>query len=396
MFNDRLDRLGDYPFDRLRTLLDVDPPKSGMDVISLALGEPQHPAPEIVRKTVNDSFSLWGKYPPVWGTPEFRAAIVRWMGRRYGIDTAMIDADRSVIPVSGTREALFMIALTAIPETVSGGQPLVLMPNPFYQVYLGAAALSGAAPVFVPAGAETSFLPDYHALDEETLSRTALAYFCTPSNPQGTVATLDQMVSLIELARAHDFILVFDECYSEIYDRDPPPGGIEACAALGGSLDNVIIMNSLSKRSSVPGLRSGFVVGEPALIARFKQVRDYGGAPPPLPLLATATALWGDETHVEENRALYRAKFDLADRILSNRLGYYRPAGGFYLWLDVEDGEKAAHLLWTEAALRVMPGEYLSRADASGTSPGSRYIRCAMVHDLATTEQALQRLSSIL
>ena len=155
-------------------------------------------------------------------------------------------------------------------------------------------------------------------------------------------------------------------------------------------------MNSLSKRSSVPGLRSGFVAGDPDLMARFKQVRDYGGAPPPLPLLATAEALWNDEVHVEENRALYRAKFDLADRILSNRLGYYRPAGGFYLWLDVEDGEKAAHLLWTEAALRVMPGAYLSRADASGTSPGSRYIRCAMVHDLAATEQALMRLSTTL
>jgi N-succinyldiaminopimelate aminotransferase len=396
MFNDRLDRLGDYPFDRLRTLLDVDPPRAGQDVISLALGEPQHPAPEIVRRTVNDSFHLWGKYPPVWGTPEFRAAIVRWMGRRYFIDPAMIDADRCIIPVSGTREALFMIALTAIPETVSGAQPAVLMPNPFYQVYVGAAALSGAEPVFVPAGAETNFLPDYHALDEATLARTALAYFCTPSNPQGTVAPLDQLVSLVELARAHDFIIVFDECYSEIYDREPPPGGIAACAALGGSLANVIVMNSLSKRSSVPGLRSGFVAGDPDLMARFKQVRDYGGAPPPLPLLATAEALWNDETHVEENRALYRAKFDLADRTLSNRLGYYRPDGGFYLWLDVEDGEKAAHLLWTEAALRVMPGAYLSRADASGISPGSRYIRCAMVHDLATTEQALMRLSTTL
>jgi N-succinyldiaminopimelate aminotransferase len=396
MFNNRLDRLGDYPFDRLRTLLDVDPPAAGHDVISLALGEPQHPAPEIVRRTVNDSFHLWGKYPPVWGTPEFRAAIVRWMSRRYGIDPAMIDADRSIIPVSGTREALFMIALTAIPETVSGAQPTVLMPNPFYQVYVGAAALSGAEPVFVPARVETNFLPDYHALDEATLARTALAYFCNPSNPQGTVAPLDQLVSLVELARAHDFIIVFDECYSEIYDRDPPPGGVAACAALGGSLENVVIMNSLSKRSSVPGLRSGFVAGDPDLMARFKQARDYGGAPPPLPLLATAEALWNDEVHVEENRALYRAKFDLADRILSNRLGYYRPDGGFYLWLDVEDGEKATHLLWTEAALRVMPGDYLSRADASGISPGSRYIRCAMVHDLATTEQALMRLSTTL
>lgn len=396
MFNDRLVRIGDYPFDRLRTLLDSDQPSSGHATLSLALGEPQHPAPEIVRRVVNDSFDLWGKYPPVWGTPGFRTAIVNWMARRYGIDPAMIEADRCVIPVSGTREGLFMMALTAIPEKIAGKRPAVLMPNPFYQVYLGAAALSGAEPVFVAAGADTDFLPDYHTLDAATLDRTALAYFCSPANPQGTVAPLDRLVSLVELARAHDFIIVFDECYSEIYDTAPPVGGIEACAALGGSLQNVIIMNSLSKRSSVPGLRSGFVAGDPDLIGRFKQVRDYGGAPPPLPLLATAEALWNDEEHVEANRALYRAKFDLADRMLGNRLGYYRPGGGFYLWLDVEDGEKAAHRLWTEAALRVMPGEYLARADASGVSPGARYIRCAMVHDLATTEQALERLTATL
>ena len=277
MFNDRLARIGDYPFDRLRTLLDADQPGGGHAMLSLALGEPQHPAPEIVRRVVNDSFDLWGKYPPVQGTPGFRAAIVNWMVRRYGIDPAMMDADRCVIPVSGTREALFMMALTAIPEKIAGKQPAVLMPNPFYQVYLGAAALSGAEPVFVAAGADTDFLPDYHALDAATLDRTALAYFCSPANPQGTVAPLDRLVSLIELARAHDFIIVFDECYSEIYDTVPPVGGIEACAALGGSLQNVIIMNSLSKRSSVPGLRSGFVAGDPDLIARFKQVRDYGG-----------------------------------------------------------------------------------------------------------------------
>jgi N-succinyldiaminopimelate aminotransferase len=350
----------------------------------------------MVNDTIAASADLWGKYPPVWGTPAFRAAVGGWLTRRYGLPTDMLDADSSIIPVSGTREALFMIALTAVPEKVRGRQPAVLMPNPFYQVYLGAAALSGADPVFVPATAETGFLPQFQTLDNETLDRTAMAYYCSPANPQGTVATLETLTGLIKLARQHGFVILFDECYSEIYGETPPPGGMAACAALGGSLDNVLVFNSLSKRSSVPGLRSGFVAGDPDLIRSFKRVRDYGGSPPPLPLLAAATALWQDEAHVEQNRAQYRQKFDLADEILTGRHGYYRPDGGFYLWLDVGDGEAAALRLWQEAAIRVIPGIYLAKTDDQGQNPGAGYIRCALVHDLETTEQALQRLDTTL
>ena len=239
-------------------------------------------------------------------------------------------------------------------------------------------------------------MPDYEALDPDLLARTALAYYCSPANPQGTVAPLDTLVRLVELAREYDFVVLLDECYSEIYSDQAPPGGMSACAALGGSLDNVLIFNSLSKRSSVPGLRSGFVAGDSELMRSFKRVRDYGGAPPPLPLLAAATALWRDETHVEANRDLYRKKFDLADQILDGRFGYFRPGGGFYLWLGVGDGEKAALSLWQDAALRVIPGIYLAKSDADGLNPGAGYIRCALVHDLNTTEQALNRLSSTL
>jgi N-succinyldiaminopimelate aminotransferase len=249
----------------------------------------------------------------------------------------------------------------------------------------------------VPATAETRFLPRFETVDSDTLGRTALAYFCTPANPQGTVATIDEMKRLITLAREHDFVVLFDECYSEIYTGETPPtGGLEAAAALGGSLDNVLVFQSLSKRSSVPGLRSGFVAGDPAILAAFKRVRDYGGAPPPLPLLAAATALWGDETHVQKNRALYRQKFDMADETLGNRFGYFRPDGGFYLWLDVGDGEAAAAKLWERAALRVMPGTYLARPDADGHNPGAGYIRCALVHDIDTTRLALERLRNTL
>lgn len=396
MINDRLDRLGDYPFDRLRALLDSQAPRVNEPVLSLALGEPQHPPPAMVKEVINDTAELWGKYPPVWGTPDFRQAVKGWLTQRYGLDEAMVDSDANVIPVSGTREALFMIALTCVPERIAGQQPAVLMPNPFYQVYLGAAALSGAEPIFVPATVETDFLPDYGALDPDLLARTALAYYCSPANPQGTVAALDTLVRLVELAREYDFVVLFDECYSEIYGDQAPPGGLSACAALGGSLDHVLVFNSLSKRSSVPGLRSGFVAGDAELIRSFKRVRDYGGAPPPLPLVAAATALWRDETHVEANRDLYRKKFDLADQILDGRFGYFRPGGGFYLWLDVGDGEAAALSLWQDAALRVIPGIYLAKSDSTGHNPGAGYIRCALVHDLKTTEQALKRLSATL
>ena len=396
MINDRLDRIGDYPFDRLRALLDSHAPRINEPVLSLALGEPQHPPPTMVKEIINETAELWRKYPPVWGTPDFRQSIKDWLTQRYGLDEAMVDTDANVIPVSGTREALFLIALTCVPESIGGKQPVVLMPNPFYQVYLGAAALSGAEPIFVPATVETDFLPDYEELDPDLLARTALAYYCSPANPQGTVAPLDTLVRLVELAREYDFVVLLDECYSEIYSDQAPPGGMSACAALGGSLDNVLIFNSLSKRSSVPGLRSGFVAGDSELMRSFKRVRDYGGAPPPLPLLAAATALWRDETHVEANRELYRKKFDLADQILDGRFGYFRPGGGFYLWLGVGDGEKAALSLWQDAALRVIPGIYLAKSDADGLNPGAGYIRCALVHDLNTTEQALNRLSSTL
>ena len=392
MINDRLDRIGDYPFDRLRALLDSHQPQTKDLPISLALGEPQHTSPEIVHRVLTENGDLWGKYPPVWGTHEFRAAVGQWLTRRYKLPDKMFDPDRSIIPVSGTREALFMVALTVIPESVGGKKPCVLMPNPFYQVYLGAAALAGAEPIFVPSTRTTSFLPDFISLDSEVLDRTALAYYCTPANPQGTAASLKTLMRNIELARKHDFIIVFDECYSEIYNDRPPSGGIEACAALGGSLDHVLIMNSLSKRSSVPGLRSGFVAGDPKILGRFKQVRDYGGAPPPIPLLAVAAALWQDEKHVEENRAFYQRKFEIADQKLAGLHGYYLPDGGFYLWLDVGDSETAALKLWQNAALRVIPGSYLAKTDRDGQNPGAAYIRCALVHDLKTTAQALDRL----
>ena len=254
---------------------------------------------------------------------------------------------------------------------------------------------AGAEPVLVPAGKEDGFLPNFMALPEETLNRTALAYYCSPANPQGAIASMETMRSLINLAREHDFLLVSDECYSELYIGEPPTGAAEACAALDGSFRNIAIMNSLSKRSSAPGLRSGFIASDPGLIRRFARLRDYGGAPPPLPLLAAATALWSDEDHVVANRAVYAEKYEVAANILKGRMGYYTPEGGFYLWLDVGNGEDAAVRLWRDAGVRVIPGEYLAR-EVDGYHPGAGYIRLALVHDKETTADALTRLASVL
>jgi succinyldiaminopimelate transaminase len=396
MINDRLERVGDYPFDRLRALLNPIAPKSNLDPIVLSIGEPQHKAPDMLARVVHENAALWGKYPPMKGTPEYRAAVVAWLERRYRLPAGMVDPERHVLPVSGTREALFLVALAAIPEKKNGAKPVALMPNPFYQVYAGAAVLSGAEPHFLPAVPDNGFMPDLADVPADVLERTALAYVCSPANPQGAVASLDRLKTAITLARKHDFLLVADECYSEIYDGAPPPGALEACAALGGAMDHVMVFQSLSKRSSAPGLRSGFVAGDEAMIKSFGRVREYGGVAPPLPLLAAATALWGDEAHVAENRALYRQKFDMAEQALGGRLGFYRPAGGFYLWLDVGDGEKAAAVLWRQAAVRVMPGAYLARAGDDGVNPGNGYIRCALVHELDATAEAIERISRVL
>lgn len=395
----RLDAVGDYSFDRLRALLGTLEPPAGVTPIPLSLGEPQHAPPAFLAETVAREATGWSKYPPIRGTEAARAAIAAWLTRRYGLPDGMVDPETMIIPVSGTREALFMIALAAVPETKNGRKPVVLMPNPFYQVYLGAAVMAGADPVLVPADKDNGFLPDFTALSDDTLDRTALAYYCSPANPQGAIASMDTMKNLVTLARERDFLLVSDECYSELYYGEPPTGGAEACAALGdngpGAMRNVVVMNSLSKRSSAPGLRSGFVAGDAALIKRFARLRDYGGAPPPLPLLAAASALWSDEDHVVANRAVYAEKYRVAEQVLGGRYGYYTPEGGFYLWLDVGDGEAAARALWGDAGVRVIPGEYLAR-EAGGHHPGAGYIRLALVHDLETTREALTRITHVL
>ena len=396
MYNDRLQQLGEGPFQRLRQLLaDVEPPP-GREPIVLSIGEPRHHYPDFVGDVINESRDGWGAYPLTTGTEDYRRATADWITRRYTLPAGMIEAERNIVPLCGTREGLFLIALTVVPERRNGATPLVLIPNPFYHCYAGAAAAAGAEPVYLPATRANGFLPDFSTLSSDVLAQTALVYLCSPANPQGAVADLDYLKNLIQLAREFDFVVVADECYAEIYSDDPPPGVLEACADLGGDCDNVLAFHSLSKRSSAPGLRCGFAAGDADLVAQFIAFRNYGSAQVPLPIYAAGTALWRDEAHVEANRALYREKFDAAQEILDGHYGFFRPQGAFFLWLDVGDGEAATRELWARGGLRVLPGGYLTREVEGEASPGAAFIRVALVDDLATTREALEGLRSIL
>ena len=388
----RLDHLPDYPFARLAKLLGGPP---GPNSIVMSIGEPQHQPPAMVAETLAATAAQWGKYPPANGSADFRQAVTEWTERRYDLPHGLVDPEKSILPVAGTREALYLIA-QAVCGDRNGKRPLVLLPNPFYQVYAGAAVMAGAEPIFVPGARGPTSQPDFSTLPAEALEQTALAYICSPANPQGSVADAALLERSVATARRYGFVLACDECYSEIWDKAPPPGVLTSCAAMGEGLANVMVFNSLSKRSSVPGLRSGFVAGDERVIKSFSRLRSYGGAATPLPVQAASAALWRDEKHVTHSRDLYRAKIDLAERILGNRFGFYRPAGGFFLWLDVGDGEAAAIKLWREGDIRVLPGSYLAAEDSVDGNPGHRYIRVALVHDLATTELALTRLAAIL
>ncbi|NNF91965.1 MAG: aminotransferase class I/II-fold pyridoxal phosphate-dependent enzyme [Boseongicola sp.] len=386
VFPERFSNLTEHVWPRLRGLLD--PHVGGGDVLNLTIGEPRHAWPPFVTHLVASHAEGFGKYPPNDGTPELLGSISDWFDRRYGVRLA---PDRQIMALNGTREGLYNAAMALCPETKSRRKPVVLVPNPFYQVYAVAAMSVGADPVFMPCTRETGFLPDFTRLDPDILARTAIAYICSPSNPQGAVATRDYWRDLLELAEKHDFLIFADECYSEIYRDNPPVGALEAAADFGADPERVLVFHSLSKRSNLPGLRSGFVAGGPRSIARIKQLRAYAGAPLPLPLMRAAEAVWADERHVDESRARYVAKYDIANEVFEGVAGCAAPEAGFFLWLPVEDGETAALKLWTSTGIRVLPGAYLA-ADTGGENPGKGFIRVAMVAEEDDLRRGLARL----
>jgi N-succinyldiaminopimelate aminotransferase len=399
LINERLGALTDYPFARLTKLLNGVQPRANEPVINMSVGELQSPPPALIAETLTANAHLWGKYPVVAGTEDFREAAGSWLRRRFALPEGSFDPHTMLLPASGTREALFQLALTVVPARKAGRQPAVLIPNPFYAVYEGAAVLAGAEPVFLASTKATGFLPDLDALPVDLLERTALFYLCTPSNPQGAAASAAYLRRAIELARRYGFVLAVDECYAELYLDAPPAGALEVAASMphaGSPWANIAVFHSLSKRSSAAGLRSGFVAGDPAIIGPFARTRSYALAGMPLPVAAASAALWRDEEHVAANRAALKARMAVAEEILTPRFGAIRPAGGFFLWLDVGDSEKAASRLWEEGGVRVLPGAYLSRPVAGEPDPGQAFIRVALVHDEATVARACATIARLL
>lgn len=388
-YPERFSNLPEYAFPRLRSLLDRHRP--GGTPIAMTIGEPRHAFPDWVGDVLADSLDGFGVYPPNDGSPELLATIRGWIGSRYGVAVS----DDQIMALNGTREGLYNAAMALCPETKTGRKPAILIPNPFYQVYAVAAASVGADPVFVPATAQTGHLPDYESLPEDVLDRTAIAYICSPANPQGAVASEAYWRDLIALAEKHDFLIFADECYSDVWRYTPPVGAIEVAAAMGADPNRVVIFHSLSKRSNLPGLRSGFVASGVQNIARIRQLRAFAGAPLPLPLVRVAERVWADEAHVIESRALYQQKYRIADQILDGVPGYQSPTAGFFLWLPVADGEAAALELWQETGVRVLPGAYLGR-EVGGENPGKGYIRVAMVAPTQEMQRGLSLLRDCL
>ncbi len=391
--NPDLDLLQPYPFQRLAGLFEGVTPAPGLRPISLGIGEPRHPTPALVRDALVANLDGLSSYPATAGTEALRRSIAEWLIRRHTLPA--IDWKSQVLPVNGSREALFALAQTVVDRTRP--DPVVVSPNPFYQIYEGATLLAGARPAFLNQTPANGFRLDLGQLSDEVWSRTQLLFVCSPGNPAGAVLTLEDWRALFELSDRHGFVIASDECYSEIYfdDAAPPLGGLGAAARLGRTgYERLIALGSLSKRSNCPGMRSGFVAGDAAVVERFLLYRTYHGCAMSPTLQAASLAAWRDEAHVDENRRLYRAKFDAVLDILAPALPVERPDGGFYLWIETPgDDTVFARELYRSQAVTVLPGSYLARA-AHGENPGVNRVRAALVADVDECVEAARRLAA--
>ncbi|MBR1205451.1 MULTISPECIES: aminotransferase class I/II-fold pyridoxal phosphate-dependent enzyme [unclassified Bradyrhizobium] len=378
------------PFVRTTELLA--PYQPAKPLITLSVGEPQHPVPDFVGPVLAKHTAEFGRYPMAKGIEPFRRAVATWLGSRFQLPRP-VDPESEVLVLNGSREGLFFAAITAARHVAPRkGRPAILMPNPFYPAYGAGARAAGCEQIHLPTTLANGFLPDLDTIDEATWARTVAFFIASPANPQGSVASRAYFARLKELADRFGFMILSDECYSEIYTREAP-GSMLECA--GPDFRNVVAFQSLSKRSNLPGMRVGFAAGDRKFLAAFLELRNVAAPQVPVPLQHVAVAAYGDEAHVEENRRLYRIKFDFADQILGNRYGYKRPAGGFCVWLDVSDrgsDEAVTVRLYRDAGVRVIPGSYLAREQNDGSNPGEGYIRLALVSDSESTAEAMHRL----
>lgn len=389
--NPRLGLLQPYPFERLRKLLAGVPPPAGLSPIALSLGEPQHPTPQLIKDALVANLAGLARYPLTLGLPELRAALAEWIARRHGLGS--LDAEREVIPVLGSKEALFSIAQAVLDP--NDADALVVCPNPFYQIYEGAALLGGAQPHFVNALARDGFRPGWEAVPEAAWRRTRLVFACSPGNPTGRVMALEEWQRLFELSDRHGFVIVSDECYGELYfeESKPPLGALAAAKRLGREgYRHLVVMGSLSKRSSAPGLRSGFAAGDRAILEPFVLYRTYHGAQMSNAVQLASIAAWKDEAHVAENRRLYREKFAAFHALVHPVLPLTRPDAGFYFWANVGGDDAAfARELFAATHVTVLPGSYISR-EAHGANPGRGFVRIALVSTVEESVEAARRI----
>ena len=386
------------PFTRVARLLDAITPGHAT-TIEMTAGDPKEVMPGFVPDKLAEARHLLSLYPKIRGSDDLRRAIASWIERRYSPQGG-IDVMREVHPINGSREGLFFAVLPAAGRKKVDGRPVVLMPNPFYQAYLGAAYGSNCEPFFLDATPATGHLPDLDALESrpDILARAVAFYLCSPANPQGAVASPAYIARALDLARRYDFMLFFDECYSEIYSGDPPTGGLEVAARTPQRYKNIIVFNSLSKRSNLPGLRSGFAAGDGDFLETFAEIRNLTAPQMPGPVQHASIAVWGEEQHVAVIRQAYRTKFDICDELLAGKYGYRRPPAGFFLWLDMGHlggGVETTVTLWKRCGVKVVPGSYLCQTGPSGKNPGDDYIRVALVHDPATIRDALERIVAV-
>lgn len=390
--NDALTLLQPYPFEKLRGLLADVQPAADKRPIALSIGEPKHRSPDFVAQALADNLDQLAVYPTTLGIPALRESIAGWCERRFGLAEGAIDPAQHVLPVNGTREALFAFTQTVVNR---GPDALVVSPNPFYQIYEGAALLAGATPHYLPCNVENGFNPDFDAVSADTWKRTQILFLCSPGNPTGALVPLDTLKKLIALADEHDFAIAADECYSELYfdENQPPAGLLTACAALGrDDFKRCVVFHSLSKRSNLPGLRSGFVAGDGEILKAFLLYRTYHGCAMPVQTQLASIAAWNDEAHVQANRQMYREKFDAVLDILAPVMDVQRPDGGFYLWPKTPiDDQRFTRELFAREHVTVVPGSYLSR-EIDGFSPGAGRVRMALVAPLAECIEAAKRI----